>query len=135
DAFGRPTRVGDLVTSVHYDRSGHLDLMIYGNGIIHHGQPNERLMPFNIHYQKPGVEGDWLYSQDLHYDANTNVVASQDLMLDQRRDRRMSYDAQDRLIAVNASDAIGGDEAFVYDALDNIRQANRNGTQLDYHYS
>src|SRR5690606_42103647 len=81
DAFGRPTRVGDLVTSVHYDRSGHLDLMIYGNGIIHHGQPNERLMPFNIHYQKPGVERSEEHTSELQ--SRENLVCR--LLLEKKK--------------------------------------------------
>ena len=54
-------------------------------------------------------------------DFNGNVAAITDGLPGQYGDRDMTYDALDRLTSVDAGAAQGGDAAFAYDPLDNIR--------------
>lgn len=115
NALGQPTRAGSYATGVTYHPNGGIKQFTYGNGVVHTTIQNARRLPAR------SVDSNIL-ALETTFDANGNVTAINDLQLGSGYDRKMQYDARDRLIAAG-SPMFGGDgwHRFTYDALDNIR--------------
>lgn len=116
NALGQPTRVSAFATAVTYHPNGSMKRFVYGNGIVHTMQQNDRQLPAQV--SDGGVLNN-VYS----YDAVANVIQITD-ELNAQRTRSMTYDGADRLLTAY-SPAFGGNGqmAYSYDVLDNIRTA------------
>jgi YD repeat-containing protein len=131
DALGRPTQAGGYVTNVAYFADGGTSYYKYGNGIEYFAQKNKRALPSNLTYSKAG---NLLYSQDLAYDQNANLLSATDLSPSvPSRTKTMEYDLLNRLTKSTAS-ALWGQEIYVYDALDNIQSITRDGVNNIFEY-
>jgi len=134
NALGQQTRAGVYASNAVYFPNGALKGFTYGNQIVHARTLNARQLPETIQE----TLGSTLLLDDAYdYDFNGNVAAISDAISPHLGDRSMGYDALDRLIQVQAGDAQGGKDIFVYDPLDNLRI--RDNTSSDdwiaYRYS
>lgn len=132
NALGQPAQAGSYVTDVRYWPEGDIKSMRYANGIAYSTQKNARRLPSNRTYASGA--GALLYSQDLGYDPNANLVSVNDIAgTSPSRSKTMTYDGLDRLKTATAP-GLWGTEGFTYDALDNIKTRVKDGQTYDYGY-
>jgi RHS repeat-associated protein len=113
NALGEATQVGDYATQIVTHPNGALAGFVYGNGIVHTTEQNDRGLP------RRSVDGTVL--NDIYaYDANGNVVGISD-ELGGAYTRTMTYDDLDRLRTARNVPKWGGTQTFSYDVLDNLR--------------
>ncbi|HET7307715.1 MAG TPA: hypothetical protein VFK24_07880 [Gammaproteobacteria bacterium] len=113
DAYGRPTQVGSVVSSVTYHPDDTVASYTYGNGNTMQMVENARDLPAQLAYS--GVNY-W----DYGYDLNGNLTSAiwhgpADVTNDSRSG--FSYDGLNRLRTVTGP---WGTATFTYDALDNL---------------
>ncbi|HJU38079.1 MAG TPA: RHS repeat-associated core domain-containing protein, partial [Tahibacter sp.] len=113
NALGEATKVGNYATQIVTHPNGALGGFVYGNGIAHTTQQNDRGLP------SWSIDGNAL-SDRYAYDANANVTSITD-QLGGTFTRTMSYDDRDRLQTARNDARWGGTQTFGYDALDNLR--------------
>lgn len=132
NALGQPSQVGSYVTDVRYWPEGDPKSFRYANGIAYSSQKNERRLPSNRTYA--AGTGSLLYSQDLGYDANANLLSVNDLAGNgPSRSKTMTYDGLNRLKTA-AAPGLWGIESYTYDAQDNISTRVKDGQTYDYVY-
>lgn len=91
--------------------------------------PNLRQLPDRIRDTKNGVP---VLDHTLDYDENGNLAALVDGLPGGLESRTLSYDGRNRLIGV--SGAPTGNETYVYDPLDRLRQRVQAGVDRRFHY-
>jgi RHS repeat-associated protein len=139
DALGRATQVVSTAgvayaTEIKYWPSGAISSFIYGNGIKHSMQPNERLLPtrsLDSHFV--GTTEIKVLDDTYAFDPNANVTDIVDRAQNGLTTRGMAYDGADRLTAA-VSPLQWGNATYGYDALDNLRSADQGTRQYRYNY-
>ena len=139
DALGRATQVVSTAgvayaTEIKYWPSGAISSFIYGNGIKHSMEPNERLLPkrsLDSHFV--GTTEIKVLDDTYAFDANANVMDIVDRAQNGLTTRGMAYDGADRLTAA-VSPLQWGNATYGYDALDNLRSADQGTRQYRYNY-
>ena len=128
NALGQPTQAGTYAAGVTYHPNGAIKGFTYGNGQVHSLSLNARQLPMTSRDAK-GAEV--AIDDTYDYDFNGNVAGISDALLGSPAgDRDMVYDALDRLAQVTAGPAFGGNGAWAYDPLDNIRLFTRDGITM-----
>lgn len=135
NALGQPTRVvGNstlLASGFSYYPNGAAREFVYGNGVVHAMQQNERQLP-SVVTSSRGVA-----ALAYTYDSNGNVLSIRDLQRGATYDRTMQYDGLNRLTAVGSCAFLGDCwQRFTYDAVDNIRSWQATGVKdyAQYYY-
>ena len=132
NALGQPTQAGTYAAGVTYHPNGAIKGFTYGNGQVHSLSLNARQLPMTSRDAK-GAEV--AIDDTYDYDFNGNVAGISDALLGSPAgDRDMVYDALDRLAQVTAGPAFGGNGAWAYDPLDNIRLFTRDGITRQFNY-
>jgi len=131
NGIGQATMAGGFASSARYHANGALAYFKYGNGIEYLAEQNARLAPASLSYAKP--DGALLFSQDLAYDVNGNLLSSRDLGDGGQRAQEFTYDALNRLASATAPN-LWGTETYTYDPFNHIRSiANISGVRA-YQY-
>jgi len=132
NALGQATQAGSYATTVSYFPNGDIKQFTYGNGMLHTLTQNARQLPL----RSRDVLGTSVAIDDTYtYDLNGNVTKIVDAVLGEPGgDRVMGYDAVDRLLTVTNTTGYGGNARWVYDPLDNLREADQGLRQLRYEY-
>jgi len=131
DGLGRPTQAGSYAAGVSYLPDGDIEHFTYVGGAEYLEEPNTRNLPRNLTYATAG--GSLVYSQDLSYDENANLLSSTDLTPSGTRDKTLTYDGLNRLTRADAPQ-LWGTETYSYDPLNNIRTMAGDGITRTYHY-
>ncbi|KFN40991.1 RHS repeat domain-containing protein [Arenimonas oryziterrae] len=130
DALGRPTRIGDYVGGIDYFPDGAIRGFAYGNGLTHAMTQNARHLPAR---SRDAGESLVVLDDAISFDARGNVTRLIDLAHAGRTNRRLTYDALDRLISASAPQ-LWGIADYAYDPLDNLRLADVGERRYRYHY-
>ena len=132
NALGQATQAGTYASAVSYFPNGALKQFTYGNNMVHTLTQNLRQLPL----RSRDALGTSVAIDDTHtYDKNGNVTRIVDAVLGTPGgDRAMTYDALDRLLTVTNTTGYGGNGRWVYDPLDNLREADQGTRQLRYNY-
>ncbi len=132
DALGRPTKAGAFATGVSYLPDGSVHGFFFGNGAEYLATKNARQLLSNLTVSDK--TGALVYSQDMTYDANANLLSTTDLTPSATRTEVLSYDNLNRLTRAEA-DNQWGVETYTYDALNNIRSISSDGLDRVYSYN
>lgn len=127
DALGRPTKVGNYVSTVNYHPNGQVKSMTYANRVKTEMAPDARQRPYTINVGLDGGSG--YVGLTLGYDDANNVSAVTDAA-NASSNRIYGYDGIDRLKRVTYG---GTDYPIDYDGAGNIKRQTFGGT-LDYTY-
>nr|WP_255486532.1 RHS repeat-associated core domain-containing protein [Luteimonas sp. MC1782] len=138
NALGQPSALvpsggTPYASQVTYHPNGAAERFVYGNGIEHTMDQNDRQLPRRSWMRKGGAD----HLDDAYaYDGNGNVTSIVDNRLggSGRRTRTMTYDGLDRLQAV-ASNMYGAAGAtYTYNVLDDLTRVKIGGTAARDHY-
>jgi YD repeat-containing protein len=128
DALGRPTRVGPWASGIHYFPEGDVHDYLAGNGMLYLAQKNDRHLLEDIDYD---VNGTPVFSADLYYDANANLVQRDEIVSAGTRQKAFGYDALNRLVTATAEDGTTHQplwsEAYSYDPINNLCSLDSDG--------
>ncbi|PWK52944.1 PKD domain-containing protein [Pleionea mediterranea] len=127
DAFGRASKVGDLVSGIEYFDSGALKKMTYANGQITEFNLNERLLPESL---TVGNGLDEFVEFNYLYDFNGNIESIED-GINPNKSHYLTYDGLDRL---RSAEGIWGAGSYDYDTLGNIKSKSIGSKIFDYEY-
>lgn len=128
DVLGRPTKAGNVVTSVEYFDQGPVKRITYGNGQVAQYTLNDRLMHETY---RVGSNTSLLIDSQYSYDLNRNLSSIQDFLSPQKT-RSMQYDGLDRLTSASG---VWGTSQYAYDQLGNITSKSLSGRSYDYDYA
>jgi len=111
DVLGRPTQVGDYLSSVQYTATDSIESAIYGNGLEWTMSRNEHKLVEEIDYSNR-FSNRYIYDDNFNVSEHRNGPSSGDLT------RTYEYDGMDRLSMVD----IGfiGQRNFRYDFTNNL---------------
>jgi RHS repeat-associated protein len=128
NALGQPTTATDFASAASYYPNGALKQVTYGNGIVRDVTQNARGLTSRLR----DTYGATVY-QDFGYvfDENGNVTGIDDTA--NLEDRTMSYDGLDRLQTAYAPNTFGL-ASYLYDPLDNLREADLGARKYFYVY-
>lgn len=129
DALGRARQAGAYASSVSYFPDGNVQSFVYGNGTQYLAEENARQLLSNFTYGRSGVLN---LSEDVIYDANSNITNINDLATGQRT-KSFAYDGLNRLTSAQASN-LWGAESYTYDTLNNIQTRTTGGQLFMYNY-
>lgn len=127
DAFGRASKVGDLVSGIEYFDSGALKKMTYANGQITEFNLNERLLPESL---TVGNGLDEFVEFNYLYDFNGNIESIED-GINPNKSHYLTYDGLDRL---RTAEGVWGAGSYDYDTLGNIKSKSIGSKIFDYEY-
>ncbi|MFN7781949.1 MAG: RHS repeat domain-containing protein, partial [Lysobacterales bacterium] len=130
NAFGEPRQAGSFATAASYHPSGRVVGFNYGNGVARALTLNSRQLPQRIHDQRSGMP---VLDHTLTYDSAGNLKSITDGVPGGLESRTLHYDGRNRLTSITASPQ--GNESYVYDPLDNVRQTVQAGTDRRFHYA
>jgi YD repeat-containing protein len=130
NAYGEPRQAGSYATAANYHPSGRVVGFNYGNGVARALTLNSRQLPQRIHDQRLGMP---VLDHTLTYDSAGNLKSIADGVPGGLESRTLHYDGRNRLTSITASPQ--GNESYVYDPLDNVRQTIQGGTDRRFHYA
>ena len=132
NALGQATQAGPHATGVSYFPNGAVKQFTYGNGMVHTLTQNLRQLPLR---SRDALGTSVAIDDTYTYDRNGNVTRITDAVQGTAGTRQMTYDAMDRLLTVSNTSGYGGNGRWVYDPLDNLREADQGSRQLRYNYN
>ncbi len=135
NALGQPTMAGSYANGAQYFPDGALKRFTYGNGIT---RTNTQHPVRPLLKRSRDTFGDTFGTQVFHdfeyaLDSVGNVQSITDIGGYGTQTRSMTYDGLDRLKSVNAPSQFGF-ARYVYDPLDNLREADEGSRQHRYTY-
>jgi len=128
NAFGWPTKAGDLADDVDYWPDGSLRGFDFGNGVRASFELTAEMRPSRRVFE--GVDGSLIAGFDYRYDGSGLIEQIDDLQ-NQALGLSLSYDGVGRMVR---ADGIWGADSFSYDAGDNILVKNLAGQAWQYQY-
>jgi len=130
DPRGRATQVGSYATGIGYFPNDEVASFQYGNGTSYAAEQNARLLLGNFSY---GTASTIALSEDMVYDLNGNIKNVNDLTAVGQRSKTFQYDYLNRLTSAVAP-GLSINEAYTYDALNNLRTRVSGGVTNTYNY-
>ena len=129
DALGRATQAGSYASGASYFPNNNVSSFTYGNGIVYVAELNARQSLSNFSY---GTSNTVSLSEDLIYDPNGNITNVNDLV-NGPRTKTFGYDGLNRLTSAQAP-GLNVNEAYTYDALNNLRSRLTGGVTFNFNY-
>lgn len=131
NALGQPTQVAGFVSGVQYHPNGAVKQYTYANGIVRNNTHNTRGL---LSQSRDAYGATAFHDFQYAFDANGNIALITDAGQAGLQNRSMTYDGLDRLLTTDAP-SIWGLARYVYDPLDNLREADVGARQYRYIYS
>ena len=125
DVFGRPTRVGNIVSDVQYYDTGAIEKLTYRNGMEVNYTLNDRKLTETM---QANISGSPLTNLEYAYDMNRNLELIQDNRAPNNT-RDMGYDGLDRMTSANGR---WGSGVYEYDTLSNFESKTIGGQTDTY---